>query len=349
MSTYLSGYASRYIQLRYRTFSLLIARQPLRVIGILSTLLLLSTLLAVSAGNQWLTPQGLWMLISGQADSATTLIVTQFRLPRVLLALSAGAALGLSGVLVQSIIRNPLASPDILGINSGAATAVVLFFLFFQQHIAIVWLPLIAFTGAVLMMLLLVSISRILHLRPGQMILVGIGCATLLDALRALLVMYAPSWILGKSTVWVTGSVHGARYDQVWMLATALFLLLPLLTGLLRHLTVQLLGEDTATGLGCALSRWQWAGLLLSAALSALAVGFVGGIGFIALMSPHIARRWVGNQQGPLLICAALTGSLLLLSADTLGRTLMIPLDIPAGVFTAMLGAPYFLYLLLRR
>ncbi|MGL5726414.1 MAG: iron chelate uptake ABC transporter family permease subunit, partial [Plesiomonas sp.] len=76
---------------------------------------------------------------------------------------------------------------------------------------------------------------------------------------------------------------------------------------------------------------------------------FVGGIGFIALMSPHIARRWVGNQQGPLLICAALTGSLLLLSADTLGRTLMIPLDIPAGVFTAMLGAPYFLYLLLRR
>lgn len=307
------------------------------------------TLMAISAGNQWLTPQALWQWMRGDADGATQLIVGQFRLPRILLALCAGAALGMSGVLVQSIIRNPLASPDILGINSGAATAVVLFFLFAQQQIPIVWLPLIAFTGAALMMLTLLGLSRLLRLKPGQMILAGIGCATLLDASRSLLVMYAPTWLLGKSTVWMTGSVHGARFDQVWLLAGALVLLVPLLIGLLRHLTVQLLGEDTATSLGCALSRWQWAGLMLSAALSALAVGFVGGIGFIALMAPHIARRWVGNQLGFLLVCAALTGSLLLLIADTVGRTIMIPLDIPAGVFTAMLGAPYFLYLLLRR
>ncbi|MGL5552971.1 MAG: FecCD family ABC transporter permease, partial [Plesiomonas shigelloides] len=327
----------------------LIPRHPLHVVALLAILLTIMTLMAISAGNQWLTPQALWQWMRGDADVATQLIVGQFRLPRILLALCAGAALGMSGVLVQSIIRNPLASPDILGINSGAATAVVLFFLFAQQQIPIVWLPLIAFTGAALMMLTLLGLSRLLRLKPGQMILAGIGCATLLDASRSLLVMYAPTWLLGKSTVWMTGSVHGARFDQVWLLAGALVLLVPLLIGLLRHLTVQLLGEDTATSLGCALSRWQWAGLMLSAALSALAVGFVGGIGFIALMAPHIARRWVGNQLGFLLVCAALTGSLLLLIADTVGRTIMIPLDIPAGVFTAMLGAPYFLYLLLRR
>ncbi|MGL4467040.1 MAG: FecCD family ABC transporter permease, partial [Plesiomonas shigelloides] len=334
---------------RHRQVSMLIPRHPLHVVAMLAVLLTIMTLMAISAGNQWLTPQALWQWMRGDADGATQLIVGQFRLPRILLALCAGAALGMSGVLVQSIIRNPLASPDILGINSGAATAVVLFFLFAQQQIPIVWLPLIAFTGAALMMLTLLGLSRLLRLKPGQMILAGIGCATLLDASRSLLVMYAPTWLLGKSTVWMTGSVHGARFDQVWLLAGALVLLVPLLIGLLRHLTVQLLGEDTATSLGCALSRWQWAGLMLSAALSALAVGFVGGISFIALMAPHIARRWVGNQLGFLLVCAALTGSLLLLIADTVGRTIMIPLDIPAGVFTAMLGAPYFLYLLLRR
>lgn len=349
MSDSMTPYSDRYLQLRHRHLSLLVSRRPLQVIALLLLLLAAITLLAICAGNQWLTPQVLWQLLRGEADSTTQLIVGQFRLPRIMLALCAGAALGMSGVLVQSIIRNPLASPDILGINSGAATAVVLFFLFAQQQIPIIWLPLIAFCGAALMMLTLLGLSRLLRLKPGQMILAGIGCATLLDASRSLLVMYAPSWLLGKSTVWMTGSVHGARVDQVWILAIALLLLIPLLAGVLRHLTVQLLGEDTATGLGCALPRWQWAGLMLSAALSALAVGFVGGIGFIALMAPHIARRWVGNQLGPLLICAALTGSLLLLIADTLGRTIMIPLDIPAGVFTAMLGAPYFLYLLLRR
>ena len=349
MSDSMAPYRHRYLRVRHRQVSMLIPRHPLHVVALLAILLTIVTLVAISAGNQWLTPQALWQWMRGDADGATQLIVGQFRLPRILLALCAGAALGMSGVLVQSIIRNPLASPDILGINSGAATAVVLFFLFAQQQIPIVWLPLIAFTGAALMMLTLLSLSRLLRLKPGQMILAGIGCATLLDASRSLLVMYAPTWLLGKSTVWMTGSVHGARFDQVWLLAGALVLLIPLLIGLLRHLTVQLLGEDTATSLGCALSRWQWAGLMLSAALSALAVGFVGGIGFIALMAPHIARRWVGNQLGFLLVCAALTGSLLLLIADTVGRTLMIPLDIPAGVFTAMLGAPYFLYLLLRR
>lgn len=349
MSDSMAPYRHRYLRVRHRQVSMLIPRHTLHVVALLAILLTIVTLVAISAGNQWLTPQALWQWMRGDADGATQLIVGQFRLPRILLALCAGAALGMSGVLVQSIIRNPLASPDILGINSGAATAVVLFFLFAQQQIPIVWLPLIAFTGAALMMLTLLSLSRLLRLKPGQMILAGIGCATLLDASRSLLVMYAPTWLLGKSTVWMTGSVHGARFDQVWLLAGALVLLVPLLIGLLRHLTVQLLGEDTATSLGCALSRWQWAGLMLSAALSALAVGFVGGIGFIALMAPHIARRWVGNQLGFLLLCAALTGSLLLLIADTVGRTLMIPLDIPAGVFTAMLGAPYFLYLLLRR
>lgn len=349
MSDSMAPYRHRYLLVRHRQVSMLIPRHPLHVVALLAILLTIVTLVAISAGNHWLTPQALWQWMRGDADGATQLIVGQFRLPRILLALCAGAALGMSGVLVQSIIRNPLASPDILGINSGAATAVVLFFLFAHQQIPIVWLPLIAFTGAALMMLTLLGLSRLLRLKPGQMILAGIGCATLLDASRSLLVMYAPTWLLGKSTVWMTGSVHGARCDQVWLLAGALVLLVPLLVGLLRHLTVQLLGEDTATSLGCALSRWQWAGLMLSAALSALAVGFVGGIGFIALMAPHIARRWVGNQLGFLLVCAALTGSLLLLIADTVGRTIMIPLDIPAGVFTAMLGAPYFLYLLLRR
>lgn len=350
MSDSIAPYRHRYyLHVRHRQVSMLISRHPLHVVALLAILLTIMTLVAISAGNQWLTPQALWQWMRGDADGATQLIVGQFRLPRILLALCAGAALGMSGVLVQSIIRNPLASPDILGINSGAATAVVLFFLFAQQQIPIVWLPLIAFTGAALIMLTLLGLSRLLRLKPGQMILAGIGCATLLDASRSLLVMYAPTWLLGKSTVWMTGSVHGARFDQVWLLAGALVLLVPLLIGLLRHLTVQLLGEDTATSLGCALSRWQWAGLMLSAALSALAVGFVGGIGFIALMAPHIARRWVGNQLGFLLVCAALTGSLLLLIADTVGRTIMIPLDIPAGVFTAMLGTPYFLYLLLRR
>ncbi|MDA1382244.1 iron ABC transporter permease [Plesiomonas shigelloides subsp. oncorhynchi] len=349
MSNSMAPYRHRYLRVRHRQVSMLIPRHPLHVVALLAVLLTIMTLMAISAGNQWLTPQALWQWMRGDADGATQLIVRQFRLPRILLALCAGAALGMSGVLVQSIIRNPLASLTFWVSTVVRQPPWCCFFLFAQQQISIVWLPLIAFAGAALMMLTLLGLSRLLRLKPGQMILVGIGCATLLDASRSLLVMYAPTWLLGKSTVWITGSVHGARFDQVWLLAGALVLLVPLLIGLLRHLTVQLLGEDTATSLGCALSRWQWTGLMLSAALSALAVGFVGGIGFIALMAPHIARRWVGNQLGFLLVCAALTGSLLLLIADTVGRTIMIPLDIPAGVFTAMLGAPYFLYLLLRR
>jgi iron complex transport system permease protein len=276
-------------------------------------------------------------------------VVWNFRMPRLLLAMMAGMALALAGTILQAVVRNPLASPDIIGVTSGAAMSSVLYLALFQVTTSVKWMPLFAFAGAAVVSAFIYFASWKKGISPIRMILVGLGVSALFEAFKTLFMIFSPIIVASQAKVWITGTVYGATWQTVNSYCPWLLLIIPLLFILAGKLNLQPLGSELPTLLG---GRIQLQRLVLvgtAAALAGSSVAFVGGIGFIGLMSPHIARRLVGGAHGVLLPAAALVGAILLVAADLAGRTLFAPRDVPAGVFTAIIGAPFFLYLLVKQ
>jgi iron complex transport system permease protein len=262
-------------------------------------------------------------------------------------------SLAVAGAILQGMIRNPLASPDILGITGGAAVAVVLFFAIFSDKnnsltISIHWLPLGAFLGATIAALLVYLLSWKNGIVPMRLVLIGIGVSALMQAGTTIFMLLGPIYRASQANIWITGTVYGATWKNVAILApwAVSFLIISFISA--RKMNIQELGEEIAVGVGVSLQRQRVFLLLLSTALTGGAVAFAGGIGFVGLMAPHMARRLVGSSFGALLPVSALLGAILVMAADLLGRTLFAPLEIPAGVFTAAIGAPYFIYLLYK-
>lgn len=183
---------------------------------------------------------------------------------------------------------------------------------------------------------------------PIRLVLIGIGISAGTSSLTMLMLSFSSITTASRAYIWLTGSVYGASWEQVLTLLPWTLIFIPLAMICARHLNVHELGEQVAAGVGAAVQRQRLGLLLITVALAGSAVALVGAVGFIGLLGPHIARRLVGPSYGGLLPAAALVGALLFLLADTAGRTLFQPLDIPAGVFTAAIGAPFFIMLLLR-
>lgn len=281
-------------------------------------------------------------------------VLWQLRLPRVLLAACVGAALGLAGALSQALFRNPMAEPALLGVTSGAAAAVALCLtLFAGVQLALpaplrLWLlPLVGFAGALLVCALLERLSR--WLAPGSiaaLLLCGLALQALSFAVVGLCSFLANDEQLRAINFWTLGSLAGAGWPMALTMGAALLLAGPLAWRLAPQLNALALGEAVAAHVGVPVQGLRLRAVAIVAALSALAVAWCGSIGFIGLMAPHLARQLAGADLRRLLPQAMLAGALLLVLADTLARTLAAPAEIPVGVFSALIGAPWFLVLL---
>lgn len=278
-------------------------------------------------------------------DDNNYFTLMEYRLPRALLAIIIGGALAISGVLVQSVVRNPLASPDILGINN-AAGLVAVTVLIFLPNLAFYWLPIFAFIGGVLSFILLWMICGF-NFRPIKMAIIGVALSALWAAISHYLMLTNPVEI-NTAMLWLTGSLWGRSWAYVDVVLPWLLVLLPLPFIFCRDLDTLGLGENKAATLGVSVNKTQILVLVLAVALSTTAVAICGPIAFLGLVAPHLARKLVGGRHRTLLPAAMLIGTLLLQISDILARVIDPPTELPAGILTAIIGAPYFFYLLMR-
>lgn len=278
-------------------------------------------------------------------DDKNYFTLMEYRLPRALLAIIIGGALAISGVLVQSVVRNPLASPDILGINN-AAGLVAVTVLIFLPNLAFYWLPVFAFIGGVLSFILLWMICGF-NFRPIKMAIIGVALSALWAAISHYLMLTNPVEI-NTAMLWLTGSLWGRSWAYVNVVLPWLLVLLPLPFIFCRDLDTLGLGENKASTLGVSVNKTQILVLVLAVALSTTAVAICGPIAFLGLVAPHLARKLVGGRHRTLLPASMLIGTLLLQISDILARVIDPPTELPAGILTAIIGAPYFFYLLMR-
>lgn len=327
-----------------------------KALTIFLTLLFLSfTVFVVSTGlgEMKISPINVLKVFFGGGTDMDRLVVQSFRLPRIIVALMVGMSLAVAGGILQGMIRNPLASPDILGITGGAAVAVVGFLAVFSDEnnaltVSIKCMPVSAFIGAALVALLVYFLAWKNGVSPIRLVLIGIGISSLMQALTTLMMLMGPIYRASQANIWITGTVYGSNWNNVAIIVPWTLILLVVVMMLARNVNVQELGDEIATGVGSQVQKQRFGLLLLATALIGSSVAFAGGIGFVGLMAPHMARRLVGSAFGALLPISALIGGILVMVADLIGRTMFSPLEVPAGVFTASIGAPYFIYLLFR-
>jgi iron complex transport system permease protein len=317
---------------------------------------LVLALLAASMIGAVAVPWSDWAAWAQPERSGSALVLWDLRLPRALLAAAVGAALGLAGALAQGLFRNPLADPGLLGVTSGAVCAVALVLTFFATAAAGLppawrpWvLPAAAFGGALAVCFLLDGVARWLMPRSiAGLLLTGLALNALTMAVVGLCTYVADDEQLRSLTFWTLGSLAGASWLVAGVLAGALALALWQGARLAQALNALALGESAAGHVGVDVQRLRTRLIVTVALLCGLAVAWCGLIGFIGLMAPHLVRSVVGADHRAVLPLAALAGALLLLLADTLARTVVIPAELPVGIVTALIGAPVFL-LLLRR
>lgn len=288
------------------------------------------------------------LLSGGAGPEGVGFIVFDLRLPRALVALLAGSGLGMAGALLQGVTRNPLAAPSILGLSQGAAAAAVAG-LVFAPGLSTGAVSALAFAGSAVASLLLYLFAWRDGLAPARLILVGVGLAAIGAALTTLTVTLGELYRVERALVWLMGSVHGSGWTEVRALAPAVLVVGPLAWAGSRSLDVLGLGEDVAQELGSRVVRSRVVFLGAAVVLTGASVAAAGSVAFVGLMAPHLARRLVGPRMSVTLPATALMGALLVVAADMVARTVFAPTELPCGIVTAVLGAPFFLYLLLRR
>ncbi|WP_239617647.1 FecCD family ABC transporter permease [Cohnella mopanensis] len=318
------------------------------ILSSLSLLLAALSFLCLSIGGVRIPIKEVFLSLVGNNGESSDLIVMQFRLPRIVAALLIGAALAVSGALLQGVIRNPLGSPDLLGVTGGASVAVVAFMTLFTGY-SIHWVPVIAICGAFIVAFTNYALAWKKGISPFRLVLIGLGISTAMGALTLFLLISGPAYLTAQVLNWMTGSIYGTNWTYIQALWPWIAVFIPLSMVFAKDLNVQSLGEEAAIGLGVRLQLSRMAILFICVALAGAAVGIAGTLSFIGLLAPHIARKLAGQSYPILIPVSAFIGAIILLLADLAGRTLFQPLDIPAGIFTAGVGAPFFMYLLFKR
>jgi iron complex transport system permease protein len=333
--------------------SFLLDKRAAKVLTIMAMVTMLIFIVSTGIGDMKISPLSVIQVFFGGGTEMEQLVVTSFRLPRIIVALMVGISLAVAGGILQGMVRNPLASPDMLGITGGAAVAVVGFLAFFSGEnntltVSIKWMPLAAFVGAGVIAITIYMLAWKNGLSPIRLVLIGVGISALMQAFTTLMMILGPIYRASQANIWITGTVNGSSWDHVSILVPCTIFLITIALMMVRKMNVQELGDEIAIGVGSHVQRQRFSLMLISTALIGSSVAFAGGIGFVGLMAPHIARRLVGSSFGALLPVSALIGGILVMLADLIGRTLFSPLEIPAGVFTSAIGAPYFIYLLFK-
>ncbi|KEF38506.1 ABC-type Fe3+-siderophore transport system, permease component [Schinkia azotoformans MEV2011] len=329
----------------------IIKKQRIFLFGLLA-LILITIIVSIGLGYSSVSYNRIIPTILGQGTFKEEFVLFFIRLPRILITLLAGMALAVSGSILQGITRNDLADPGVIGINSGAGVAIAVFFLYFpiEPGSFIYLLPAVAFIGALItaLLLYLFSYSKQSGLQPIRLILIGVGFSMALSGTMVLLISSSEPEKVDFIAKWLAGNIWGTDWPFIWALLPWLIILIPFTLYKANRLNLLNLSEPTAIGVGVAIEKERLVLLLTAVALAAAAVSVTGGIAFIGLMAPHIAKALVGHRHQLFIPIAILIGGWLLLLADTIGRNLVDPEGIAAGIITALIGAPYFIYLLLK-
>lgn len=314
-------------------------------------LLLLLFFISINAGYTTIPFSDVLRILVGGGNASENLIIFQFRLPRIVIAILVGMGFSLSGCVLQGITRNPLADPGLMGINAGAGIVVVIFMtLSGSLHLGgVITLPFFSFLGALLTSALLYRIStkKGQGLKPTRLILNGVAIQAGINSAMTIIVLTLDDTQYDFLAVWQAGSIYNSNWKLVialipWIIFGILYLFFKS-----RELDILTVGDELSTGIGVAVTKEKKRLLFVAVGLASAAVTISGSLHFVGLLGPHLARRIVGTRHKILLPFCAITGAILVLAADTVGRTILQPSEIPAGIVAAILGAPYFIYLMI--
>jgi iron complex transport system permease protein len=330
----------------------LIRKQRLLLLG-LTILLFATTFVSIGMGYSSVSYDRLLPTLFGDGTFKEEFILFSIRLPRIIITILAGMALALSGSILQGITRNDLADPGIIGINSGAGVSIAIFFLYFPIDAAsfAYLLPIVAFIGALLTacFIYLFSYSKRNGIQPVRLVLVGVGFSMAFSGLMIILISAAERQKVDFIAKWLAGSIWGTDWPFIWAILPWLVILIPLTIYKSQMLNLLGLSEPVTVGVGVSINKERFLMLIVAVALAASAVSVTGGIAFIGLMAPHMAKALVGPRNQMFIPVAILLGGWLLMLADTVGRNILEPDGIPAGIMIALIGAPYFMYLLMKK
>lgn len=322
------------------------------MILIMLVLMLVIAVISMNSGKMNLTPGEVFNVVLGKGTEKQNLIVFEFRLPRIILAVLVGIGMGASGCIMQSLLRNDMASPGTLGISSGSGLFVLMFIVFFrvQGMSSILALPLLAFIGGITAaaIIYLLSYRRGKDISPTGLILTGVALSSGYGALTTLLTLKLDQNQMDFIQRWSAGSLWGDNWNYIVVLAPWILILFVYTFYKSRILNALNLGNQTATGLGVAVKP-EFLGLSIAAvALSSGSVAVGGNFFFVGMIAPHMARKLVGPNHRLLMPASCLTASIVILLADTITRTVSLGSDVPTGIIITVLSTPYFLYLLAR-
>ena len=332
---------------RAGAISLRIVPRPALTGALLAIVVAATAVVSLTVGDYPLGVAGVLRTLSGHGDLASEFAVYDLRLPRVLTAIFVGAAFGMAGAVFQSLSRNPLGSPDIIGFTTGSATGALIGILLLGGGSLVIAGSAIAGGLAVAAMVYLLAVQDG-TVRPGQLILVGIGASALLASVNGYLLTRAELGDAMQAAVWLTGSLNGRGWEHAVPVGVAVLLGGVAVLCLARPLDVLALGDDTAGGLGVPIEPVRRALMIGAVALTAVATASAGPVPFVALAAPQVARRLTRSPDaGPLV--SGLTGAALLALADLAAQRLFAPVTLPVGVLTAALGGVYLVWLLAAR
>jgi iron complex transport system permease protein len=319
--------------------------RSLAVIVVLAVLVFVAFCVSLSLGDFKIPVIDVVKTLFGGGDRATEFIVNRLRLPRALTGLMVGAALGMSGAIFQSIARNPLASPDIIGVTYGASAFAV--FAIITLGLTGVAVSMLAIAGAVLTAFIMYVLAWKQGVSSYRLILIGIGIGAIATSITSYLLTKARVEIAQQALIWLTGSLNGRDWSNVRSMGLTLAVLTPLIVYLVHRLRILQLGDETAYGLGLRVESSRLGLIVIGVLLAAVATAAAGPIGFVAFVAPPIARR-LTRSPGPAMIASALLGALVVALSDLIAQHAFGDTQLPVGVVTGVVGAPYLMFLLAR-
>ena len=326
------------------------------VIGILLALIFTTFLISLNIGSLSISPEDVIKTLIGEGSKSHEIAIFKLRLPRVVIAILVATALAVAGAILQGVTKNDLADSGILGINSGAALFVVIYIYFMNGNVydgisnfTIFTMPIIALSGAIFGAFLIYILAWKNGINSSRLLLVGIGINIAFTSILTIFQLKFTTQEFNRVMAWTNGSIWGASWKYV--LAILPFVLIITLIAMYksRYLDTLNLGDEVATGLGVEVEKERRKLIVYAVILAGVATSVAGSIGFLGLVAPHIARKLVGPKHKRLIPTAALVGSVILLVSDTIARNLISPMEVPVGIVVAVIGVPYFIYLMLSQ
>lgn len=345
----------KFLIFRRGNFSFIYEKRSALIVLITIILSLLSLIFSLSIGQKNLSfVEVIKILFDKDLTGGNSLIVNTIRLPRTLVAFLVGGSLGLSGAILQGVVKNPLAAPNIMGITDGGSVGALIFLTLFTDPknnaltTSIFYMPIFAFAGAFLVVILVYFLSFKKGVTPYRLILIGIAIAGAAKALTSILIINGPVVFIKEAQLWITGTVYGTNWTHVKLLSVWFLALFLISIVYIRELNMQNLDDNISMGLGSLVEKNRFILMILSAALASGASAVGGGISFVGLIAPHISRKLTNSSFDNIVPISTLVGGIVVVLSDVAARTLFSPLDLPVGIFTAGIGAPFFIYLLIK-